>query len=78
MLQTVRFVSCMMMQLDAGTLWKWHINHIYQYVTRPDHDTPVNAIANEATHSSPFIAYPLPVTYITYMWNRVIQNKHLQ
>ena len=59
-LQSVGPVSYMI-QLADGTLWKRHVDHIRQRVTKPDQDTPANSSIEEdnATDSSPFITYPL-------------------
>ena len=46
-----------MIQLDDGTLWKWHVNHIRQRVVKP----PTSSSTSDSTETdtSPFITYPL-------------------
>ena len=73
-LQSVGPVSYMI-RLPDGTLWKRHVDHIRQQVTKPDQDTPASSFTEDnATDSSPFITYPLQYLH-QLMWNRVIQIK---
>ena len=52
-----------MIQLDDGTLWKRHIDHIRSRVVRHNIDTPISTPTSNTndttTETSPFITYPL-------------------
>lgn len=46
-----------MIQLDDGTLWKRHVDHIRQRVVKPP--TSSSTSNSTETDTSPFITYPL-------------------